>query len=148
MRAVSPEPSAANRSLADEELVARLVARDPRAMERVYDEWGQDTFAVAMGILGDRALAEDVVFEAHLALWRKPTLALTGHDSVQNYIHDAVFRSACQRRTASHVQAGPVSDVARGATPWASKASANFSAAIQSHRRRPATATPTDRASA
>lgn len=135
-------------SVADEELVARLAAQDPRAIEYVYDHWGMDTYAVAMSILGDQALAEDVVLDAHLELWRKPAIALTRHHSVQSYLHDVVFRDAWRRRTASHVQTDCVSDVARGAMQWAAQVSTEIHAAVQPRQRQSAAATHAQRPSA
>lgn len=89
----------------DRTLVALLAARDPRAMEVVYDRWCQLTYGLALQILEDRSTAEDVVLEVHLGLWRKPHGALDRHDSLRDYLCDMVRREA-RRRIAGRQPAG------------------------------------------
>ncbi|MDQ6907093.1 MAG: sigma-70 family RNA polymerase sigma factor, partial [Chloroflexota bacterium] len=50
---------------------AQRTPRDPRAMELLYDQYGGVAFALAYRILGERGLAEDVVQEAFLNIWRQ-----------------------------------------------------------------------------
>ncbi len=49
----------------------RGAARDPRALEMLYDQYGGVAFALAYRILGERGMAEDVVQEAFLNIWRQ-----------------------------------------------------------------------------
>ena len=56
----------------DRELMCRLVARDVRALETLYDRHHQIALGLACKIVRDRGLAEDVVQDAFLALWRQP----------------------------------------------------------------------------
>jgi RNA polymerase sigma factor (sigma-70 family) len=51
-------------------LVARVVEGDPAALEALYQRYGRPCFALAARILGDVGLAEDVVQEVFLAVWR------------------------------------------------------------------------------
>jgi len=52
-------------------LVAALRARDPRALEALYDEYGRRAFGLAYRILGNGEAAEDAVQEAFIALWNQ-----------------------------------------------------------------------------
>ncbi len=58
--------------LLDEELVARLSYRDMKAFEALYGRYGDLVFSVALRVLGDTHLAEDVAQEVFLRLWRRP----------------------------------------------------------------------------
>ena len=94
-------PDESGNGPSDRTIAALLVAREPRAMELVYDRWGHLTYAIALTILGDRAEAEDVVLAAHLKLWRQPESALLLHESLQTFLNDAVSRDAHQRLLAT-----------------------------------------------
>ncbi len=59
------------RTLADEELMERVAQGDGPAFEVVFDRHGGPAFSLAYRMCGQRALAEDVVQEAFLSLWRK-----------------------------------------------------------------------------
>ncbi|MPZ98162.1 MAG: sigma-70 family RNA polymerase sigma factor [Dehalococcoidia bacterium] len=49
-----------------------LAAGDLRALERLYDRYSALVFSVSLRVLHDRQLAEDVVQEVFLRLWRQP----------------------------------------------------------------------------
>lgn len=55
----------------DEALVARLQNRDPEAMGELYDRYGRLGFAVIQRIVGDRAVAEDLLQESFLRVWTR-----------------------------------------------------------------------------
>ena len=54
----------------DTSLVARLTAGDPAALEALYARYGRVCYSLARRILTDEQLAQDVVQEVFLALWR------------------------------------------------------------------------------
>jgi RNA polymerase sigma-70 factor, ECF subfamily len=58
------------RDLADEEVMPLVQAGDPRAFELLYDRHGGAAFSLAYRMVGRHALAEDVVQEAFLSIWR------------------------------------------------------------------------------
>jgi RNA polymerase sigma-70 factor, ECF subfamily len=58
------------RDLADEEVMPLVQAGDPRAFELIYDRHGGAAFSLAYRMVGRRSLAEDVVQEAFLSIWR------------------------------------------------------------------------------
>jgi RNA polymerase sigma factor (sigma-70 family) len=59
--------------LEDQQLLARIAAGDKNAMGHLYDRWGPHVYALARRLAGENALAEDIVQEAFLKLWRKAT---------------------------------------------------------------------------
>ena len=58
--------------ITDEQLVARVAAGDSAALEQLYDRYVRQCFGLAMRILGEPPLAEDVVQEVFLKLWTRP----------------------------------------------------------------------------
>jgi RNA polymerase sigma-70 factor (ECF subfamily) len=56
--------------LADEELMHLVRQGDPRAFETMYDRHGGAAFSLAYRMVGNRTVAEDVVQEAFLSIWR------------------------------------------------------------------------------
>ena len=53
----------------DRGLVARMARGDENAMGDLYDHFGEPLYALALGMLGERADAEEVVLEAFLQAW-------------------------------------------------------------------------------
>ena len=55
----------------DDVLMHAIQEKDLDALEELYDRHHQTALAIAHRVLGDRHLAEDVVQEAFLAVWRQ-----------------------------------------------------------------------------
>ncbi|MGE0135524.1 MAG: RNA polymerase sigma factor [Dehalococcoidia bacterium] len=53
------------------DILAGLRARDPRALEALYDQYGRRAFGLAYRVLGSGEAAEDAVQEAFIALWNQ-----------------------------------------------------------------------------
>src|SRR3990172_7086470 len=68
---VSPEEAGHSR-LDDEELMQRLFYRDLAAFRTLYDRYGDRVYSTALRIVRDVHLAQDMVQEIFLRLWRKP----------------------------------------------------------------------------
>ena len=58
------------RLLSDHELIGRSRAGDPVAFELIFDRHADAAFSLAYRMCGRRAVAEDVVQEAFLSMWR------------------------------------------------------------------------------
>jgi RNA polymerase sigma-70 factor (ECF subfamily) len=57
--------------LSDEQLIARLAGAEVEAaISALYDRYGRTVFGVGLKLLGDRSLAEELVQEVFLKVWR------------------------------------------------------------------------------
>ncbi len=54
----------------DEQLVARMMAGDTDALETVYDRYAPAVMGLALRIVGERAVAEDLVQETFWRVWK------------------------------------------------------------------------------
>ena len=90
----------------DADILRRIAAGDPGAVDDLYDRFRRPAFALARRILADDTLAEDVLQDVFLSVWRDPgafdgrrgsfaswLLAMVHHKAV-----DAVRREESQRR--------------------------------------------------
>lgn len=60
----------AYRGLQDGQLVALVAERDAGALEALYNRYGKVAYSLARRIVADETLAQDVVQEVFLSLWR------------------------------------------------------------------------------
>ncbi len=114
--AAAPGPDAAPgqglSGLDDRALVGRVAERDGAALEALYGRYGKPCYGLARRILGDEVLAQDVVQEVFLALWRDASrfdaargsfsswlLSMTHHKAV-----DSVRREENLRKRRSAVE--------------------------------------------
>ena len=83
-------------ALADEEaeLVRRIAGGDRAAFERLYDRYAGAAFGIAKRVCGDSRLAEDVVQEAFLSIWRRPTSYRPDRGRVASYLFGVVHNKA------------------------------------------------------
>jgi len=56
--------------LSDEQLMVRAAHKDPAALELLYDRYAPAVMGLALKMIGDRALAEEVVQETFWRVWR------------------------------------------------------------------------------
>src|SRR3954471_13793441 len=90
----------------DADVLRRIRAGDPAAVDDLYERFRRPAFALARRILGDDVLAEDVLQDVFLSVWRDPAAFDRGRGSVASWllavVHhkavDAVRREESQRR--------------------------------------------------
>jgi RNA polymerase sigma-70 factor (ECF subfamily) len=90
----------------DAEIMRRIRAGDRTAVDDLYQRFRRPAFALARRVLADDALAEDVLQEVFLSVWRDPAAFDRGRGSVASWllavVHhkavDAVRREESQRR--------------------------------------------------
>ena len=74
------------RSLADEDLIDLVGDGDSRAFEVIFDRHVGPAFALAFRMCGRRTLAEDVVQETFLSIWRSGAGYDTRRGSVRSWV--------------------------------------------------------------
>ena len=90
------------RMLADEELMQLVYRSDASAFEVIYDRHADAAFSLAYRMCAQRALAEDVVQEAFLSLWRSRARYDRARGSVRTWVLGIVHNraiDALRRRT-------------------------------------------------
>jgi RNA polymerase sigma factor (sigma-70 family) len=80
--------------LSDEALVALIGHGEEVALAELYDRYGRVAFGLALRIVRDHALAEDVVQEAFLAVWRSASRFLPERAKASTWILTLVHRRA------------------------------------------------------
>jgi RNA polymerase sigma factor (sigma-70 family) len=106
MGAVTRPARPPERSSPDADLLRRIAAGDADAVDLLYERFRRPAFALARRILADDSLAEDVLQDVFLSVWRDPgafdgrrgsfsswLMAMVHHKAV-----DAVRREESQRR--------------------------------------------------
>ena len=99
-------PALVERASEDVLLVARLAAGDEGALARLYDRYSRPAYSLARRICVDELLAEDVVQEVFLAVWRDPSKYVADRGAFSSWlltlVHhkavDAVRREGVHRR--------------------------------------------------
>jgi RNA polymerase sigma factor (sigma-70 family) len=96
----------AERASEDVMLVSRLSAGDEGALAQLYDRYSRPAYSLARRICVDELLAEDVVQEVFLAVWRDPSKYVADRGAFSSWlltlVHhkavDAVRREGVHRR--------------------------------------------------
>jgi RNA polymerase sigma-70 factor (ECF subfamily) len=82
------------RSLADEELMQLVREGDARAFEVIFDRHGGPAFSLAFRMCGRRTMAEDVVQDAFLSVWRSGGRYDHARGSVRSWLLGVVHNRA------------------------------------------------------
>jgi RNA polymerase sigma-70 factor (ECF subfamily) len=82
------------RSLADEDLMQLVTTGEARAFEVIFERHGDAAFSLAYRMSGRRAMAEDIVQDAFLSLWRAGSRYDRGRGSVRSWVLSAVHNRA------------------------------------------------------
>lgn len=105
-RRAAPTPAGLERAAADVALLDRLAAGDRAALALLYDRYSRPAYSLARRICVDELLAEDVVQEVFLAVWRDPAKYVADRGAFSSWlltmVHhkavDAVRREGVHRR--------------------------------------------------
>jgi RNA polymerase sigma-70 factor (ECF subfamily) len=81
-------------TLADEDLMVLVRDGDARAFEVIFDRHADAAFSLAYRMCGRRAMAEDVVQEAFVSLWRSGARYDRARGSVRSWMLSAVHNRA------------------------------------------------------
>lgn len=82
----------------DERLVEALEVRDERALETLYDRYGDYVYSVCLRMVGDVQLAEDLSQEVFLRLWRRPDLYDTSRGKFVTWLLSVARNRAIDER--------------------------------------------------
>src|SRR5215210_8739618 len=116
--------SAMPQGLSDEQLMNRLAGPEVEAaISALYDRYGRTVFGVGLKFLGDRSLAEELVQEVFLKVWRSSRTYDASRSSFSTWLY-RITRSAAShmhRKRARNVRQVPDGDphfaVLRDASP-------------------------------
>jgi RNA polymerase sigma-70 factor, ECF subfamily len=78
----------------DRELLRRISKGDEEAFNELYERYARAAYGLASRICGDKDLAEDVVQEAFLSIWRRPASYRPEKGSVAAYVLGAVHHKS------------------------------------------------------
>jgi RNA polymerase sigma-70 factor (ECF subfamily) len=110
---------------ADRAALERIAGGDHGAIEILYERYKSMTFALALRITGDAALAEDVVQDAFIGAWRNAARYEQGRGSVKTWllaiVHHRAIDATRRRRPTSELPEteGPTPGPLTVPDPWA-----------------------------
>ncbi len=79
---------------ADSTLIARVAKRDKRALELLYDRYAAAALGLAMKIIGERNVAEEIVQEAFWRVWKRATTFQVGRGQFSAWLFGIVHNLA------------------------------------------------------
>ena len=86
----------------DEAVLAAIGRCEEAALAALYDRYGRPAFGLAYRVLGERGVAEDVVQEAFLAVWRHADRYRPERGSPRAWLMTIVHHAAIDRRRGRH----------------------------------------------
>src|SRR5204863_7580154 len=87
----------------DEDLISSICRGAEWALELLYQRYHRYAYTLAYRILHESSVAEDIVQEAYLSIWRKASSYQKQHGSVHSWIQAIVHHRAIDKlRTASY----------------------------------------------
>src|SRR6202789_3018601 len=94
------------RSLADEDLMEHVRTGDASAFEIIFDRHADVAFSLAYRMCGRRGMAEDIVQESFLSLWRSGARYDRTRGSVRSWVLGVVHNRAIDMFRRDTVRAG------------------------------------------
>jgi RNA polymerase sigma-70 factor (ECF subfamily) len=70
----------------DMELAEKLLRREEAALRSIIDRYGSAVHGMALRVLGDRTMAEEVAQDTFLAMWRRPGAYDPQRGSLQTFL--------------------------------------------------------------
>jgi RNA polymerase sigma factor (sigma-70 family) len=111
--------------LSDEALVALVARGEEDALAALYDRFGRTAYGLALRVVRDAELAEDVVQEAFLSLWRNAGRFVPERSRAGTWLLTLVHRRAVdlvrreERRRTEPIESAPeAADATAEETPW------------------------------
>jgi RNA polymerase sigma-70 factor (ECF subfamily) len=111
--------------LSDEALVALVARGEEDALAALYDRFGRTAYGLALRVVRDPALAEDVVQEAFLSLWRTAGRFVPERSRAGTWLLTLVHRRAVdlvrreERRRVEPLELAPeAADATAQEAPW------------------------------
>ena len=89
------------RDLADDKLIEALGRQDVGALESLYDRYGKVAYSLAYRVVGERGVAEDVVQDAFLSVWRQAKSYRPDRGSAKTWLM-AIVRNRSIDKLRSH----------------------------------------------
>lgn len=94
--------------VADDALIARIIARDCDAFSLLFDRYAGKALGFATRILGDEALAEDVIQEAFWRVWQRAGTFDPARASLSTWLMGIVHHCAVDALRRQRCRATPV----------------------------------------
>jgi RNA polymerase sigma factor (sigma-70 family) len=101
---------------ADRELLARSRTGDADALTELYERHGKDLFAYLVRLLGDPAVAEEVLQDTLLAIWRSDRVPRV-NGSVRAWLYALARRQAVARLPGQRLHVVHLTESERDAPP-------------------------------
>src|SRR5579885_2289728 len=101
----------------DEQLLARQIERDTQAFCLLYERHSRPAYGLALRLVGDPSLAEDVVQAAFLSLWHRAATIRPGQGEARPWLLSMVHRHAGERVRRGVVPAASDPATRRGPDP-------------------------------
>jgi RNA polymerase sigma factor (sigma-70 family) len=97
------QPIIQTQEWSDEDLISNICRGAEWALELLYQKYHRYAYTLAYRILQESSLAEDIVQEAFLSIWRKASSYQKQHGSVLSWLQAIVHHRAIDRvRAAAH----------------------------------------------